>query len=64
MKIVSVHIGADLSQWMGDDEVLIRWLVNPDFGGSWCKRNPGSDGTGALGSRVRGMGLPHAIRHR
>ena len=36
MKVVSVHMGADLSQWMGDDEVLIRWLVNPDFGGSWA----------------------------
>lgn len=36
MKLVSVHMGADLSQWMGDDEVLIRWLVNPNFGGSWA----------------------------
>jgi len=36
MKLVSVHMGADLSQWLGDDEVLIRWLVNPNFGGSWA----------------------------
>jgi 2,4-dichlorophenol 6-monooxygenase len=36
MKLVSVHMGADLSERMGDDEVLIRWLVNPDFGGSWA----------------------------
>jgi 2,4-dichlorophenol 6-monooxygenase len=36
MKLVSVHMGADLSERVGDDEVLIRWLVNPDFGGSWA----------------------------
>ena len=34
-RMVSVHITADLSQWLPDDEVLIRWFVNPDFGGSW-----------------------------
>ena len=35
MKMVSVHLAADLSPWARDDEVLIRWLVNPDFGGSF-----------------------------
>lgn len=35
MKLVSVHMTADLSQWATDDDVLIRWLVNPDFGGAW-----------------------------
>ncbi|MGV9870489.1 FAD-dependent monooxygenase [Rhodococcus koreensis] len=35
MKLVSVHMTTDLSQWATDDDVLIRWLVNPDFGGSW-----------------------------
>lgn len=35
MKMVSVHMTADLSAWARDDEVLIRWLVNPDFGGSF-----------------------------
>ncbi|WP_416957774.1 FAD-dependent monooxygenase [Nocardioides sp. T5] len=35
MKLVSCHITADLSQWATDDDVLIRWLVNPDFGGAW-----------------------------
>lgn len=35
MQLVSVHITADLSQWATDDDILIRWLVNPDFGGSW-----------------------------
>ncbi|MGC3985608.1 MAG: FAD-dependent monooxygenase [Pseudorhodoferax sp.] len=36
MKMVSVHMTADLSQWLRDDDVLIRWLVNPAFGGSWA----------------------------
>lgn len=36
MNMVSVHFSADLSQWAKDDDVLIRWLVNPDFGGSWA----------------------------
>jgi 2,4-dichlorophenol 6-monooxygenase len=35
MKMISIHLTADLSPWARDDEVLIRWLVNPDFGGSW-----------------------------
>ncbi|MFC9768179.1 FAD-dependent monooxygenase [Rhodococcus jostii] len=35
MRMVSVHMTADLSQWARDPEVLIRWLVNPDFGGSF-----------------------------
>lgn len=35
LKMVSVHITADLSPWLSDDQVLIRWFVNPDFGGSW-----------------------------
>ncbi|CAM3096517.1 FAD-dependent monooxygenase [Skermania piniformis] len=33
--MVSIHMTADLSQWATDDDILIRWLVNPDFGGSW-----------------------------
>jgi 2,4-dichlorophenol 6-monooxygenase len=36
MNMVSVHMTADLSPWAKDDDVLIRWLVNPDFGGSWA----------------------------
>jgi 2,4-dichlorophenol 6-monooxygenase len=35
MKMISIHLTADLSPWTRDDGVLIRWLVNPDFGGSW-----------------------------
>jgi 2,4-dichlorophenol 6-monooxygenase len=35
MKMVSVHMTVDLSEWARDDDVLIRWLVNPDFGGSF-----------------------------
>jgi 2,4-dichlorophenol 6-monooxygenase len=36
MKMVSTHMSADLSQWLKDDDVMIRWLVNPDFGGTWA----------------------------
>lgn len=36
MKMVSIHMTADLSPWATDDDVLIRWLVNPNFGGSWA----------------------------
>jgi 2,4-dichlorophenol 6-monooxygenase len=35
MNMVSVHMTADLSPWVTDDHVLIRCLVNPDFGGSF-----------------------------
>lgn len=35
MMMVSVHFSADLSEWAQDDDVLIRWLVNPEYGGSW-----------------------------
>ncbi|MCA0239584.1 MAG: FAD-dependent monooxygenase [Proteobacteria bacterium] len=36
MKMVSVHMTADLSPWLHDDDVLIRWLVNPAYGGSFA----------------------------
>jgi 2,4-dichlorophenol 6-monooxygenase len=29
---VSIHFSADLSPWIRDPEVLIRWLLNPDIG--------------------------------
>jgi 2,4-dichlorophenol 6-monooxygenase len=29
---VSIHFSADLSPWLRDPEVLIRWLINPDIG--------------------------------
>lgn len=35
MMMVSVHFSADLSEYAIDDDVLIRWLVNPEYGGSW-----------------------------
>lgn len=34
MRMVSSHISYDFSRYLKDEEVLIRWLVNPDFGGS------------------------------
>src|SRR3989440_9875779 len=36
MRLVSTHMTADLSGYLDDPDVLIRWLVNPDFGGSWA----------------------------
>lgn len=36
MKMVSTHLTADLSAHLDDPDVLIRWLVNPDFGGSYA----------------------------
>jgi 2,4-dichlorophenol 6-monooxygenase len=36
MRMVSTHMTADLSSYLDDPDVLIRWLVNPDFGGSWA----------------------------
>jgi 2,4-dichlorophenol 6-monooxygenase len=29
---VSIYFSADLSSWLRDPEVLIRWLINPDIG--------------------------------
>jgi 2,4-dichlorophenol 6-monooxygenase len=34
MRMVSIHLSADLTKYLKDPDVLIRWLVNPDFGGS------------------------------
>lgn len=36
MRMVSTHLSYDFSKYLTDDDVLIRWLVNPDFGGSWA----------------------------
>lgn len=36
MRMVSSHISYDFSRFLQDEDVLIRWLVNPDFGGSWA----------------------------
>lgn len=35
VNMVSVHMTADLSLVLRDDSVLLRWLVNPEFGGSF-----------------------------
>ncbi|HEY2199587.1 MAG TPA: FAD-dependent monooxygenase, partial [Mycobacterium sp.] len=34
LDMVSVHMTADLSTVLEDDSVLLRWLANPDFGGT------------------------------
>lgn len=34
LDAVSVHMTADLSDWLDDDSVLLRWLANPQTGGT------------------------------
>lgn len=36
MRMVSTHMSYDFSKQLKDEDVLIRWLVNPDFGGSFA----------------------------
>ncbi|MBX7435129.1 FAD-dependent monooxygenase [Mycobacterium sp. Y57] len=49
VNMVSVHMTADLSEILDDDSVLLRWLVNPEFGGSFggclCPAGPDNWGT-------------------
>ena len=35
MRTVSVHMSADLTQVQQDDDVLIRWIVHPQYGGAF-----------------------------
>jgi 2,4-dichlorophenol 6-monooxygenase len=35
VDMVSTHFSADLSPYIGDDDPLIRWFINPEGGGSW-----------------------------
>jgi len=35
MRSVSIHMTADLSPWLRDDDVLIRWIVHTRFGGAF-----------------------------
>ena len=50
LDMVSVHMSADLSDVLDDDSVLLRWLTNPDFGGTFtggvlCPMGPDHWGT-------------------
>ncbi len=36
MSMISVHFRADLSQVLPGSDVLTRFFLNPDFGGSWA----------------------------
>lgn len=50
LDMVSVHMSADLSEVLDDDSVLLRWLTNPDFGGTFtggvlCPMGPNHWGT-------------------
>jgi 2,4-dichlorophenol 6-monooxygenase len=35
MRSATVHMSADLSPWLRDDDVLIRWIVHTRFGGAF-----------------------------
>ena len=43
-SFVSIYMSADLSKWVSDPEVLLRWIVSPDFGqplsGVLCPMGP------------------------
>ncbi|MGW5072065.1 FAD-dependent monooxygenase [Rhodococcus sp. NPDC004095] len=50
LDMVPVHMSADLSDVLEDDSVLLRWLTNPDFGGTFtggvlCPMGPDNWGT-------------------
>ena len=48
MRSVSIHMSADLSPWLRDDEVLIRWIVHAQHGGAFSVLVPmGPDHWGA-----------------
>lgn len=34
-RMASVHFTGDLSPWLSGDDVVTRFMLNPDFGGSW-----------------------------
>lgn len=36
MRMSSVHFSADLSRWTSGADVMTRFFINPDFGGSWA----------------------------
>ncbi|QSE86631.1 FAD-dependent monooxygenase [Rhodococcus koreensis] len=63
LDMVSVHMSADLSDVLDDDSVLLRWLTNPDFGGTFtggvlCPMGPDHWGTKSE-EWVFHIGYPH-----
>jgi 2,4-dichlorophenol 6-monooxygenase len=63
LDMVSVHMSADLSDVLEDDSVLLRWLANPDFGGTFtggvlCPMGPHNWGTKSE-EWVFHIGYPH-----
>lgn len=34
MRSISIHMSADLSRWLRDEDVLIRWIIHSQYGGS------------------------------
>jgi 2,4-dichlorophenol 6-monooxygenase len=35
MRSATVHMTADLSRWLSDDDVLIRWIIHTRYGGAF-----------------------------
>lgn len=63
LDMVSVHMSADLSDVLDDDTVTLRWLTNPDFGGTFsggvlCPMGPDHWGTKSE-EWVFHIGYPH-----
>lgn len=63
LDMVSVHMTADLSNVLDDDDVLLRWLANPEFGGTFtggvlCPMGPDHWGTRSE-EWVFHIGYPH-----
>jgi 2,4-dichlorophenol 6-monooxygenase len=63
LDMVSVHMTADLSRVLEDDSVLLRWLANPDFGGTLAGGVLAPMGPGNWGTKseewVFHIGYPH-----
>ena len=48
-QTATIHATADLSGWAGDDDVLLRWVISPQYGrGSGAR----ADGPRPLGARI------------
>jgi 2,4-dichlorophenol 6-monooxygenase len=63
LDMVSVHLSADLADLLDDDSVFLRWLVNPEYGGTFtggilCPMGPEHWGTRSE-EWVFHLGYPH-----
>ncbi|WP_374413718.1 FAD-dependent monooxygenase [Novosphingobium colocasiae] len=58
IDMVTVWFAADLSDYIEDESVMIRWFTNPEKGGSW-----GSGVMVALGPKTFGKGSEEWLMH-